>query len=379
MITTPARGNHLLAVQRSDLQLNHHPGISERFTEVYGFSIFEIIRILKSFRVMEFVNVTGKCSTRKPTKIEMSRLSLSLEISTCAPLNTPSLLPLKTQCSKISERRDWSKRAHPLPATVLVNILPLPVFSYSNLALFSQFRSIPLPGIDVPFHSRYLCAGHMNPEFPWMLNAWISPATTSEHKASTIAFPNCLSLHPDVLNSPQTELDSSKSFDSRRTRANKISLNQSSSRAFRGKVFSNHQVCPGYVALSIFIAPKDLSTSIPCPNQKTLSPLSAQTPYLACWSEILEPQSDTHANFAIHEDLDDKAVSSKLLTNSTLAWILKELLTNSLHAPQQSFSEVTPGLNIVGSLPQGNHAYITTPGKICEATKQARCRTAFNF
>ena len=50
---------------------------------------------------------------------------------------------------------------------------------YSNLALFPQFRSIPLPGIDVPFHSRYLWAGvmpfraylsrklnpaHMNPE-----------------------------------------------------------------------------------------------------------------------------------------------------------------------------------------------------------------------
>jgi len=68
-------------------------------------------------------------------------------------------------------------------------------------------------------------------------SAWISPATTSEHKTSTIALPDRPSLPRDTLNHPQTDLDSSKSSDSRRTRANKISLNQSSSRSFRASLF----------------------------------------------------------------------------------------------------------------------------------------------
>ncbi|KNZ62016.1 hypothetical protein VP01_1323g1 [Puccinia sorghi] len=176
-------------------------------------------------------------------------------------------------------------------------------------------------------------------------------------------------IKPPPLLSPITHL-----YLGTRSIHPRLNWTQSSSRSFRGWMISwktNNQPKP------LQIHQEDLSTSIPCPNQKTLSPLSAQAPYLACWSEILEPQSDTHANFAICEDMDDETVSSKLLTNSTLAWILKELLTNSLHAPQQSFSEVTPGLNLVGSRPQGNRAYITTPGKIREATKQARCTTAF--
>ncbi|WAR59581.1 hypothetical protein PtB15_11B221 [Puccinia triticina] len=59
-------------------------------------------------------------------------------------------------------------------------------------------------------------------------SAWISPATASEHKTFTIAFPTCPSLPPVTMNYSQADLDLSNSFDSRKTRGQKISLNQSS-------------------------------------------------------------------------------------------------------------------------------------------------------
>ncbi|KNE94253.1 hypothetical protein PSTG_12385 [Puccinia striiformis f. sp. tritici PST-78] len=68
-------------------------------------------------------------------------------------------------------------------------------------------------------------------------SAWISPATTSEHKTSTIALPTRPSLPPITMNYSPSDLDPSKSFDSRKTRVNKISLNQSSSRSFGGSLF----------------------------------------------------------------------------------------------------------------------------------------------
>ncbi|WAQ84749.1 hypothetical protein PtA15_5A322 [Puccinia triticina] len=67
-------------------------------------------------------------------------------------------------------------------------------------------------------------------------SAWISPATTSEHKTSTIAFPTRPSLPPVTMNYSQADLDLSNSFDSRKTRGQKISLNQSS-RSFGGSLF----------------------------------------------------------------------------------------------------------------------------------------------
>ncbi|KAA1119518.1 1-phosphatidylinositol-3-phosphate 5-kinase [Puccinia graminis f. sp. tritici] len=68
-------------------------------------------------------------------------------------------------------------------------------------------------------------------------SAWISPATTSEHKTSTIALPTHPSLPPMTMSYSQADLDSSNSFDSRKSRAKKISLNQSSSRSFGGSLF----------------------------------------------------------------------------------------------------------------------------------------------
>ena len=85
-------------------------------------------------------------------------------------------------------------------------------------------------------------------------SAWISPATTSEHKTSTIALPDRPSLPRDTPNHPQTDLDSSKSSDSRRTRANKISLNQSSSRSFRASLFEpsdSSRVCYADIISSV--------------------------------------------------------------------------------------------------------------------------------
>jgi hypothetical protein len=63
-------------------------------------------------------------------------------------------------------------------------------------------------------------------------SAWILPATPTQHKPSTIASASRTSLASETMKSAQTDLDSSKSSDSRNKRTNKISLNQSSNRSF---------------------------------------------------------------------------------------------------------------------------------------------------